>query len=191
MLDGAALLMTSVFARQAGGRWAAGRGGNFIDGAAHYYTTYRCADGRWIAIGAIEPRFYALLLKLCGAGDPQRLTQAPETWANAKEALQQLFAQKSRDEWCALLEGTDACVAPVLEVREAPSHPHNVARGVFSDLDGVVQPAAAPRFSRTPAGATREPPARGEHAGEILTECGFSVEDIRSAVEGGAVILPR
>ena len=192
MLDGSALLMASVFARHGSGRWAAGRGANFMDGAAHYYTTYRCADGKWIAVGAIEPRFYALLMKLCGIAEADIPGQAgPEGWAGGKDKLQGIFEQKTRAQWCSLLEGTDACVAPVLEVGEAPEHPHNVARGVFTRVDGIVQPAPAPRFSRTPAAPTRPPPARGANARALLGDFGFSAVEIEGAVGRGAVVLAR
>lgn len=192
MLDGAAVLMASVYARHAAGRWSPQRGRNFMDGAAHYYTTYRCADGKWLAVGAIEPQFYALLLKLCGADAPELREQGgPDQWPAQRRRLGAIFAARRRDEWCALLEGTDACVAPVLEVGEAASHPHNAARDVFRSVNGVVQPAPAPRFSGTPAGATQPAPARGAHGDEVMTLLGLSAEERRAAVEAGVVHLPR
>lgn len=192
MLDGAALLMTSVFARNASGRWTGGRGGNFTDGSAHYYTTYRCADGKWLAVGAIEAHFYALLMKLCGVPEAEIPPQAgPETWPGGKAQLQELFARRTRAEWCAILEGTDACVAPVLEVGEAPGHPHNRARGLFSSVDGVVQPSPAPRFSRTPAEAVRPAPSRGAQGREILAVFGVPAAEIDLAIERGLVTVAR
>ena len=191
MLDGAALLMASVYARQAVGRWAPGRGGNFMDGAAHYYTTYRCADDRWLSVGPIEPGFYRLLMRLCGfAEDEAPLQNGPESWPAGREVLDRLFASRTRAEWCRLLEGTDACVAPVLEVSEAPDHPHNAARGVFCSVQGIVQPAPAPRFSRTPSSPVRPPPLKGAQAEEILRGFGFSAAEIADARARGAVVAP-
>jgi len=187
MLDGAALLMASVYARQASGRWAGGRGGNFMDGAAHYYTTYRCADGKWLAVGAIEPQFYALLMKLCGVRESE--IPAQEAWPEGKERLRALFARRPRADWCQLLEGTDACVAPVLEVCEASGHPHNAARGVFAAVEGVTQPSPAPRFGRTPAGELRPAPARGAHGREVLEGFGVPAAEIDLAVARGALRL--
>lgn len=181
MLDGAALLMASVYARAARGRWAAGRGANFMDGAAHYYRSYRCADGKWLAVGAIEPQFYALLMQRCGV--PQEETPPQDDWAAGKEKLQALFARRTRAEWCELLEGTDACAAPVLEVSEAPGHPHNAARGVFTSVEGVTQPSPAPRFDRTPAGPPRAAPARGAHTREVLEEFGLGAGEIERALK--------
>ncbi|MDD2545372.1 MAG: CaiB/BaiF CoA-transferase family protein [Burkholderiaceae bacterium] len=153
MSDGAALLSAMVYGFKAAGQWSNQRGENLLDGGAHFYDTYACADGRHVAIGAIEPQFYALLRERCGiADDPTFDAQMdPAGWPLLKLRLADVLRTRTRDEWCALLEGTDACFAPVLDWDEAPRHPHNVARGTFATVDGVVQPAPAPRFSRTPA----------------------------------------
>jgi alpha-methylacyl-CoA racemase len=152
MSDGAALLMTMIYQLKALDGWKNARASNVLDGAAHFYTTYACADGKHIAVGAIEPRFYAALCERCGIADPLFTQQwNPQQWPEQKTRLAELFAQKTRDEWCALLEGSEACVTPVLDLDEAPLHPHNQARKTFVTHAGVLQPAPAPRFSRTPA----------------------------------------
>lgn len=162
MTDGAALLSAMMYGFKAAGQWSNQRGENLLDGGAHFYDTYACADGRYVAIGAIEPQFYALLRERCGiADDPTFDAQMdPAGWPLLKLRLADVLRTRTRDEWCALLEGTDACFAPVLDWDEAPHHPHNVARGTFVTVDGVVQPAPAPRFSRTAAAqpGTHPPP---------------------------------
>lgn len=150
MTDGAALLSSVFYGFKASGQWTSERGSNFLDGGAHYYDTYACADGKYVSIGAIEPKFYQQLLKLCGIAQPLFNEQNDsKAWPQLKLELAKVFLTRQRDEWVGLLEGTDACFAPVLDWDEAPRHPHNVARGTFIELDGVVQPAPAPRFSRT------------------------------------------
>ena len=152
MTDGTALLSTMMYGFKAQGQWSNQRGDNMLDGGAHFYDTYTCADGKHIAIGAIEPQFYALLLKLLGITDPAFAAQMnPAAWPELKQKLTALFATRTRDAWCAVLEGSDVCFAPVLDWDEAPQHPHNLARETFIEVDGVVQPAPAPRFSRTVA----------------------------------------
>jgi alpha-methylacyl-CoA racemase len=155
MTDGAALLSAMVYGFRAAGSWTDGREENILDGGAHYYGTYECSDGKAIAIGAIEPQFYARLMECCAVNDREllELQQNREHWPAFKQRLAALFRTRSRDEWSKTLEGTDACFAPVLDWAEAPHHPHNVARGTFVEIDGVMQPAAAPRFSRTPGSA--------------------------------------
>ncbi len=156
MTDGAALLSTMMYGFAANGWWNNRRGTNMLDGGAHFYGTYCCADGKHVAIGAIEPQFYATLRERCGLTDAAFDAQMdPLAWPLLQQKLEALFVTKTRDEWCALLEGSDACFAPVLDWDEAPRHPHNVARETFITVDGVLQPAPAPRFSRTPAGAPR------------------------------------
>ncbi len=157
MSDGAALLSAFMYGFKAAGRWSNQRGENMLDGGAHFYDSYACADGRHIAIGAIEPQFYAELRERCGIHDPIFDAQMdPTRWPLLKLKLADIFRTRTRDAWCALLEGSDACFAPVLDWDEAPQHAHNRARETFVTLDGVVQPAPAPRFSRTPAA----PPTR-------------------------------
>ena len=191
MLDGAALLMASVYGRHAAGRWTGERGKNFTDGAAHYYTSYQCADGKWLAVGPIEPNFYALLLEKCGLADEALRDQAnPGNWADIKARLQAVFVTRSRDAWCALLEQTDACVSPVLEVAEAPGHAHNAARGVFCVVDGKVQPAPAPRFSATPAMTPGLPSQAGKDGPALLSELGWTQEEIAALRDEGALFCP-
>jgi len=151
--DGVASLMAMAAEMSAAGRWREQRGGNLLDGGAPFYRTYRCADGEHIAIGALEPRFFARLCELLGLdGDPiVSRRDDPAHWPALSEKLAALFATRTREEWRALLEGTDACFAPVLTLTEAARHPHLRARGAFVEIDGVVQPAPAPRFSRMPA----------------------------------------
>jgi alpha-methylacyl-CoA racemase len=162
MTDGASLLSAFMYGLKAQGRWSNQRGENLLDGGAHFYDTYECADGRYVAIGAIEPQFYAELRERCGIADPLFDEQMDALrWPLLKVRLADVFRTRTRDEWCALLEGSDACFAPVLDWDEAPRHPHNVARETFLSIDGVVQPAPAPRFSRTPASRPRVPQAAG------------------------------
>lgn len=151
MTDGGALLSAMLYGFKSAGQWSNRRGANLLDGGAHFYDTYACADGRHVAVGAIEPQFYALLRERCGiADDPAFDAQMdPARWPELKQRLAAIFRTRTRDAWCALFEGTDACVAPVLDWDEAPAHPHNVTRGTFTEVDGVVQPAPAPRFSRS------------------------------------------
>jgi len=157
MTDGASLLSAFTYGMKAMGRWSNLRGENLLDGGAHFYDTYACADGKFIAIGAIEPQFYAELRQRCGIDDPLFDEQMDAArWPLLKLRLADVFRTRTRDEWCSVLEGTDACFAPVLDWDEAPLHPHNAARGTYLTLDGVLQPAPAPRFSRT-ANATPEP----------------------------------
>jgi alpha-methylacyl-CoA racemase len=171
MTDGAALLSAAFYSLKAQGRWNNDRGENLLDGGAHFYGTYQCSDGKYIAVGAIEPQFYADLLRRCGIEDTAFDAQFdPRSWPVLKLRLADLFRGHTRDEWCARLEGTDACFAPVLDWDEAPLHAHNRARETFVEVDGVVQPAPAPRFSRTPALRPGERPTRHVPAGQVLQE---------------------
>ncbi|RHW18804.1 CoA transferase [Sphingomonas gilva] len=149
MVDGAALLSAMTWQFRNAGMWRDEAGTNLLDGGAHFYDTYACADGRFVAIGSIEPQFYALLREAAGvAGDPAFDAQMDARgWPALKAKLAAIFATRTRDEWCAVMEGTDICFAPVLTPGEAPAHPHNVARGTFVEVDGLTQPAPAPRFS--------------------------------------------
>jgi alpha-methylacyl-CoA racemase len=179
MTDGAALLGAMMYGLRAFGSWNDAREANLLDGGAPFYDTYACADGKFVSIGSLEPQFYALLLKLTGATDPAFSTQMDETsWPQMKERFTALFKTRGRDDWCALLEGTDVCFAPVLDMAEAPAHPHNQARGTFVEVEGVIQPAPAPRFSRsTPEvrGAASKP---GADSAAILADWGWSGEAI-------------
>ncbi|MDO9707684.1 CaiB/BaiF CoA transferase family protein [Paracraurococcus lichenis] len=187
MVDGAALLMAPIYAMKARGRWRNERGSNMLDGAAPWYDTYECADGRWLSVGPIEPQFFALLCAKLGldAKDfPDRME--PAAWPALKERLTGIFRTRTRDDWCGLLEGTDACVAPVLDMEEAPRHPHTAARGTFALRDGVVQPAPAPRFSATPAELGAPAPLRGEHTEAVLQDFGFTTAEIAALRAAGA-----
>lgn len=161
MVDGAALLMSMIWGFRATAGWQDERGVNLLDTGSHFYDTYQTADGKFIAIGSIEPQFYAELLRLTGLAADQSFAPQmdPAVWPDLKEKLAAVFLSRTRDEWCAIMEHTDICFAPVLSMSEAPDHPHNRERGLFLDLDGVVQPAPAPRFSRTPAIAPSLPAA--------------------------------
>ena len=153
MVDGAAVLSAMTYTFLGNGQWKDERGVNLLDGGTHFYDTYETSDGKWISLGSIEPQFYALLLEKTGlTGDPDFAQQMnPAQWAPLKERMTALILTKTRDEWCAIMDDTDICFAPVLSLREAPLHPHNVARQTFVEDGGMVQPAPAPRFSATPA----------------------------------------
>ncbi|WP_367185405.1 CoA transferase [Hydrogenophaga sp.] len=186
--DGAAVLMAAQYGLQAKGFWHNERESNFLDGSAHFYGNYLCADGRFLSVGAIEPQFYRLLLEKCGVTDPHFAKQWERAeWPALREKLAALFLQKSRDAWCELLEGSDACVAPVLSMAEAPAHPHNRARGIFVAQGGVVQPAPAPRFDRTPSELPPAAPPIGRDSREILRWLGRSDEAIDALVAAGVV----
>lgn len=158
--DSTAHMATAFYGLVQSGQWHLERGRNVLDGGAHYYNCYQCADDRWISVGPIEARFYAQLLDKLDI-DPASLGAQNDTtnWDASREALASVFRRRTRDEWCALLEGTDVCFAPVLTFAEAPEHPHMKARGTFVEVDGVVQPVPAPRFSRTPAAQPTPPQA--------------------------------
>jgi alpha-methylacyl-CoA racemase len=152
MTDGAALLSAMMYGMHAAGAWSNRRGENMLDGGAHFYGCYACADGQHVSIGSIEPQFYAQLLQRTGIADPEFSAQFDSArWPRLKARLAEVFRTKTRDQWCALMEGSDVCFAPVLDWDEAPQHPHNLARQSFVTVDGVLQPAPAPRFSATPA----------------------------------------
>jgi len=181
MTDGAALLGAMMYGLRAFGSWSDKREANMLDGGAPFYDTYACADGKFLSVGAIEPQFYAQLLALSGATDPEFARQwSQKRWPDLNLKFAALFATKTRDAWCALLEGTDACVAPVLDMAEAPLHPHNQARSAFIEIDGVTQPAPAPRFSRTAPAAGQAAAAPGQHSAAVLADWGWSQEAIES-----------
>jgi alpha-methylacyl-CoA racemase len=188
MVDGAALLMAPIYAMKARGRWRNERGTNMLDGTAPWYDTYECSDGRWLSVGPIEPQFFAVMMEKLGldaARWPNRME--PESWPGLKAELAAMFLTRTRDDWAAVFEGTDACIAPVLDMEEAPAHPHNAARGTFIARDGVVQPAPAPRFSGTPAGVGGPPPLRGEHNEAVLHDAGFSEAEIAALRDTKAI----
>ncbi|MCA3721256.1 CoA transferase, partial [Phenylobacterium sp.] len=150
--------------------------------------TYQCSDGKWVSIGSIEPQFYALLLETTGISDRAFKSQMDRgAWPDLKAKLAAVIATKTRDEWCALMEATDVCFAPVLDLDEAPRHAHNVARQTFVEVAGVTQPAPAPRFSRTPGAIQGPPPAIGAHDREALKDWGFSDSDLDALKGVGAL----
>lgn len=179
MTDGAALLMAAIYGMKAKGLWQDARQSNFLDGAAHFYGTYECSDGRHVAIGAIEPAFYRQLLELCGIDDPafERQWERGE-WASLREKLAAVVRTRTRDEWCAVFDGSDACVAPVLSMEEVAAHPHNAARQTFVAPDGVLQPAPAPRFDRTPSVLPGVAPRAGADTEALLTQAGYSASEV-------------
>ncbi|MDO8295384.1 MAG: CaiB/BaiF CoA-transferase family protein [Caulobacter sp.] len=188
MSDGAASLMAMFYGFKAAGMWKDDRVSNLLDGGAHFYDTYQCADGKWISIGSIEPQFYALLLEKTGITDPQFANQmSRDEWPELKGKLAAVLATKTQAEWCAIMDATDICFAPVLTLDEAPRHPHNVARETFVTLDGVVQPAPAPRFSATPGAIQGPPPKIGAHNDEALAQWGFSAAEIEALKASGAL----
>lgn len=177
MCDGAASLMSYFYGLRAEGSHRRERASNMLDSGAPFYEVYRCSDGEWIALGAIEPQFYAILLEKLGL-EHEGLAKQMERdgWPSDKERIAAVIARKSRAEWCAILEGSDACFAPVLEMDEAPAHHHHRARKTFVDLAGVVQPAPAPRFSSTPGAIQGPPPTIGQHNLSALRDWGLSEE---------------
>jgi alpha-methylacyl-CoA racemase len=188
MVDGTALLMSMTFGLLSAGQWVDRRGSNLLDGAAPFYRVYRCSDGRHVAVGSLEPPFYAELLRVLGLADDPGFAAQFDTrrWPAMCERLEKVFAGRPRDEWAALFEGTQACVTPVLSMREAVEHPHNAARGTFAtDAAGAVRPAPAPRFSLTPTGAAGTVPVLGEHTGEVLREAGLDAGEIATLREEG------
>ena len=188
MTDGSALLMTMIYSMQSSGMWKTTMGSNLLDGGSHFYDTYECKDGKFISIGSIEPQFYALLCQIAELDEKVFSKQmSRDLWPEQKEEIKKIFLNKTRDEWCELMEGTDVCFAPVLDMSEAPHHPHNKERKTFIDLEGVTQPAPAPRFSRTEPEVVSSPSIVGEHTSEVLSSIGLSEEDIGSLKSSGAV----
>lgn len=174
MVDGSALLMTMFHGLRAKGVWVDARGSNFNDSGAPYYDVYATADGRYVSVAAIEPKFYAQLLELIGLGEEELPAQDDRSqWPAMKERFARAFRQKTLAEWCDILEGSDACFAPVLPFYLAPEHPHNAHRGTFQEVAGMVQPAPAPRLNRTPGLIQGPPPRVGQHTDEVLAECGI------------------
>jgi len=188
MSDGAASLMAMFYGMKAAGVWTDDRRANMLDGGAHFYDTYQCSDGEWIAIGSIEPQFYALLLEKTGITDPAFKSQMDRSlWPELREKLAAVIATKTRDQWCEIMEGTDVCFGPVLDLDEAPKHPHNVARQTFVEVAGVVQPAPAPRFSATPGAVAGPPPRIGEHTQTALQSWGLTAAEIAKLEAVGAI----
>lgn len=188
MTDGAASLMSMFYGMKASGFWTDRKGDNLLDGAAHFYDTYETADGKWVAIGSIEPQFYALLLEKTGIADPEFQAQMDKSkWPSLKAKVANVIRTKTRDEWDVLMLNTDVCYAPVLSLDEAPRHPHNVSRQTFVEIDGVVQPNVAPRFSRTVPKVQGPAPHAGAHTESALKDWGFSGADIHALSQAGAI----
>jgi alpha-methylacyl-CoA racemase len=188
MVDGAALLFGAVFGMHAAGLWSDQRGVNLLDSGAPFYDVYETSDGKFVAVGAIEPQFYALLLEktgLAGQSLPHQMDR--QAWPAMKQRLSAVFQTRTRDEWCRIMEGTDVCFAPVLSIEEAPAHAHARARDAYVDVDGVAQPAPAPRFERTPAVWPSTAPAPGAHTDDILGECGCDAGEIKAFREAGVI----
>ena len=188
MTDGAASLMTATYGYKAGGVWNSERGTNILDSGSHFYQPYETKDGKYISVASIEAKFYDELLEKAGLDKTEFAAQMDrQRWPAFKEKLAALFKTKTRDEWCAIMEGSDICFAPVLSMDEAPAHPHNRARQTFVEVEGVVQPAPAPRFSRTPGEIQRPPSEAGADTEAVLADWGFAADEIGALREAGAI----
>jgi alpha-methylacyl-CoA racemase len=189
MVDGAASLASLFYGLAAGGGWAGERGANLLDGGAPFYDTYETADGRCISLAALEPKFFATLAQALALA-PRFVQRQHDRrlWPEMRQAIAAAVIQHTRDEWCARLEDIDACFAPVLSFEEAPAHPHARAREAFVSVEGVVQPAPAPRFERTPAGLPKRAPHLGEHSRMVLREAGLGDDDIDALIAAGTVL---
>ena len=188
MVEGAAYLMSSIYGMFASGAWKKERGANVIDGGAHFYGVYETADGQYVTIGSIEPKFYSQLLERLGlAGEELPPQHDRENWAAFRARLAKIFKGRTRDEWSKVMEGAEVCFAPVLGMDEVKDHPQNAARESFIEIDGVVQPAPAPKFSRTVSQCTKGAPRDGEHTREALLSWGFHEEEIENLLQAGAI----
>ncbi len=188
MTEGSAYLALGTFGLVSAGQWSEQREDNFIDGGAPFWRCYRTSDGKFVSVGAIEAKFYAMLLDKLGLDSATLPAQYDRAqWPAMRERFAAQFLQKSRDEWCAIMEGTDICFAPVLNFREAAAHPHNVARQSFVTVDGIVQPGPAPRFSRTPSSVKGGPPEFGAQTGQALAAWGFSETEIAALSSDKAI----
>ena len=184
MTDGTASLLSGFYGMMAMGMWTTDRCKNRLDGGAFYYGSYECADGKHISLGSLEPQFYALLLEKCGIEDEsfgEQLDQ--EAWPLKRQKMEAVFKTKTRNQWCEILEGTDVCFAPVLDLKEAPDHPHNKERKTFVNFEGITQPAPAPRFSRTQGTIQSSANLTGENSEEILEKWGFTSDQISNLRE--------
>lgn len=188
MTDGTASLLSPFFGLMAMNLWTTDRSSNKLDGGAHYYGSYECSDGKYISIGSIEPQFYALLLQKCEISDEAFLAQQDQSgWPELRTKLEILFKTKTRDDWCTIMEGTDVCFAPVLNLKEASHHPHNEARATYVDFEGVTQPAPAPRFSRTQGEIQSSAALTGEHSEQVLRDWGFDESQINNLKTAAAI----
>ncbi len=188
MIDGAASLMTAIYGLRAAGKWTDNRGENILDTGAHYYNVYETSDGQYLSIGSIEAKFYAELLRLTGLEREELPHQNNRAeWPSLTEKLAAIFKTRTLAEWNELLEGSDICYAPVLNMADAPNHPHNQERATFVEVEGVPQPAPAPRFSRTPSAIQRPPASPGEHTEEALRDWGFDAGELERLRGSGAI----
>ena len=188
MTEGAASLMAAIYGIYGSGGWADERESNFLDGGAYYYGVYETSDRKFVSVGSIEGKFHDELLEKTGLADAPTVDRNDrDEWADKRARLAEVIKTKTRDEWDEIMAGSDVCYAPVLDLSEAPRHPHNVARGSFVEVEGVMQPAPAPRFSRTPGAVHRPPAAPGENTDEVLADWGFDADDIEKLHEVGAV----
>jgi len=179
MTDGTAILMAAIYGMHGAGIWTDDRQANVLDGGAHFYGAYETADGQFISIASIEAKFYDEFMQRTGFSDNDHAAhKARAQWPTNRAEMAALFKTKTRDEWCAILEGTDVCFAPVLSMSEAPGHAHNVARKTFVEVEGVTQPAPAPRFSRTPSQIQKSPSADGTDTNAVLNDWGLSATEI-------------
>jgi alpha-methylacyl-CoA racemase len=188
MVDGAALLATQLYALRAAGQWHRERGTNVVDGGAPFYDTYETSDGKYVAVGAVEPQFYAVLLERLGLDGEHASQQNDEAqWHEMKARIAGVIRTRSRDEWTAEFEGTEGCLTPILDYDEAHLHPHISARQTFVECWNVLQPAPAPRFSRTPGRIASPPPAPGRDTDTALTAWGFEECDVSRLRDLGAI----
>ena len=188
MVDGAAILMGMFFTMMGNGAFSMDRGTNLLDGGAHFYGTYETSDGKYISLGSIEPQFYALLVEKSGIDREKFSAQMDASrWDGYRTELTEVFKTRTRDEWCEIMEGTDVCFAPVLALDEVHLHPHNVARNSFQELDGIVQPVPAPRFSRSEASLTHGSRMPGEDSRSVLESAGYSSAEVDGLISSGAV----
>jgi alpha-methylacyl-CoA racemase len=188
MVDGAALLMTMTHSLRAMGLWSDARGTNLLDTGAHFYEVYETSDGRFVAVGAVEPQFYDQLIQLMGLGNVELPNQMDrKAWPEMKQLFAETFASKTRSEWEAIFGTSDACAAPVLSLAEAPKHPQNEFRETFIEVAGVVQPSPAPRFHGTPGAIRRPPPNPGQFADELLSEWGVADSEIDRLRESAVI----
>jgi alpha-methylacyl-CoA racemase len=189
MVEGAALITSILHGLRARGLWNEQRGANIFDGSAPFYAAYECSDGRYVAVGAVEPQFFALLLSGLGLDDASGLPHQLDRprWPELKARIAEVFKTRTRDEWAARFAGSDACVTPVLSPFEAHEHPHNAARGTFVEVGGVRQPAPAPRFSRTPGRVAGPSPRPGDDPAETLSGWGVDAARISELVDAGVI----
>jgi alpha-methylacyl-CoA racemase len=186
--DGSASLMSAYYGWQKAGFWKTDRGSNLLDGAAYYYNVYETSDGKHVSVGPLEPQFYALFVEKAGLDPDTFAKQAGvDDWPRLRDRLAEVIRQKTQQEWCELLEGTDACVSPVLDILEAPQHPHNQARGTYIEIDGLQQPSPAPRFSRTRCDMPEPPSPEGADSEDVLRELGLGSDEIAELRRSGAL----